>query len=255
MFKVILLSVSLFSVKSFATLKTEAAAYNAGKDQMEGYVAYEDLGAKTKPAILIVHDWMGLGHYTKAKAEEMAKLGYVAMAVDIFGKGQNPKDQGEAAKLAGKYKKDTPLLRSHIRAAYDKLLTYPNVDSKKVIIIGYCFGGTTALELARSGAPLAGTAVFHAGLSTPNPQDAKNIKSPVLVMHGGDDPYVPVAEVEAFKKEMKEAGVKLQFVVYPGAVHSFTIPDAGNDKSKGAAYNAEADKKSWQEFKKFLKKI
>ena len=128
-------------------------------------------------------------------------------------------------------------------------------NKNKVVVMGYCFGGTTALELARSGAPLAGTAVFHGGLSTPMPADAKKIKGPVLVMHGADDPTVPPAEVKAFKDEMNNAGVAMKFVSYPGAVHAFTNPAAGNDNSKGAAYNATADKESWIEFEKFLKTV
>jgi dienelactone hydrolase len=248
-------SVFLMSASAFATLQKQAVPYSAGADKMEGFLVYDDAVTKPKGAILIVHDWMGLREHTKMKAEQLAQMGYVAFAVDIYGKGKNPKNSAEAATLAGKYKGDRTLLRSHIRAAYDKLLTEKNVDPKKVIAIGYCFGGTTALELARSGVPLAGTAVFHAGLDSPTPADAKNIKGPVLVMHGADDPYVPAAEVAAFKKEMKDGNVKLTFVAYPGAVHAFTIPEAGSDNSKGAAYNADADKKSWAEFTKFLKKL
>ncbi len=129
------------------------------------------------------------------------------------------------------------------------------VNPRKILVIGYCFGGTTALELARSGAPLVGTVSFHGGLSTPTPEDAKNIKGPVLAMHGADDPNVPPAEVKAFKDEMSRAKVKLEFIAYPGAVHAFTNPAAGNDNSKGAAYNANADKKSWIAFEKFLKQV
>jgi dienelactone hydrolase len=146
------------------------------------------------------------------------------------------------------------LLRARAQAALDEILKLKFVNPKKVVAIGYCFGGTTALELARSGAPLVGTVSFHGGLATPTPEDAKNIKGKVLVLHGADDPYVPAKEVADFKEEMKKAKVKMDFVAYKGAVHAFTIPEAGNDNSKGAAYNAEADKKSWVEFQKFLKK-
>lgn len=238
-----------------AEIKKEAVLYKTPTAEMEGYVAYETKGVAKKPAVLIVHDWLGLNEYTKAKAEQLAQMGYVGFAVDIFGKGIRPKDGKEAAELAGKYKKDIPELRGRIGAAYTTVAAMKNVDPSRIIVIGYCFGGTTALELARSGARLMGTAVFHAGLSTPNPKDAKNIRGPVLVMHGADDPFVPPAEVEAFKKEMKEGKVRLSFIAYPGAVHSFTIPGAGNDNSKGAAYNAAADKKSWEDFTNFLKSL
>ena len=121
--------------------------------------------------------------------------------------------------------------------------------------MGYCFGGTSALELARSGAPLVGTATFHGGLSNPTPEDAKKIKGRILVMHGADDPFVAAAEVTAFKNEMKKTNVKMSFIAYPGAVHGFAIPGSGNDNSKGMAYNKEADKKSWIAFEKFLKEV
>jgi dienelactone hydrolase len=198
---------------------------------------------------------MGLAQFDKDKANLLAKQGYVAFAADVYGKGIRPTNADEAKQQATKYKDDRPLLRSHIRAAYDKLASMKQVNNKKLLVMGYCFGGTTALELARDGAPLVGTVTFHGGLSNPTPENAKNIKGRVLVLHGADDPHVPPAEVQAFKDEMKTAGVDMKFIAYPGAVHAFTNPAAGNDNSKGAAYNAEADKASWAEFEKFLKEV
>lgn len=250
----IILSVIL-AFQAQAEIKKEKVEYKTSQAQMEGYAAYDSAGESKKPAVLIVHDWLGLNEYTKAKAEQLAQMGYVGFAVDVYGKGIRPKDSKEASEFAGKYKKDIKELRERIRAAYTEVASMKNVDPQRIIVIGYCFGGTTALELARSGAPLMGTAVFHAGLSTPQLKDAKNIQGPVLVMHGADDPFVPAAEVETFKKEMKDAKVNLSFISYPGAVHSFTIPDAGSDNSKGAAYNAAADKKSWEDFTNFLKTL
>ncbi len=238
----------------FAAIKTESVDYIDNGVTMQGFVAYDDAVKNPQPGILIVPDWMGLGKFAKEKAEQLAKEGYVAFAVDVYGKDVRPKDTKEASQLATKYKDNRQLLRSHMNAAYNKLTSMKEVNKEKVIVMGYCFGGTAALELARSGAPLLGTATFHGGLSTPTPEDAKNIKGPVLVMHGADDPNVPTKEVEAFKEEMKKGGVELTFVAYPGAVHAFTNPDAGNDNSKGVAYNKEADESSWKEFKKFLHK-
>jgi len=219
---------------------------------MEGYAAYNDAIKTPRPGILIVHDWMGLTQFDKDKANQLAKEGYVAFAADIYGKGIRPASADEAKPLATRYKDDRALMRSRIRAAYDTLAGMKPADGSKLLVMGYCFGGTVALELARSGAPLAGTVTFHGGLSNPTPDDAKNIKGPVLVMHGADDPFVPPAEVQAFKEEMKNAGINMQFITYPGAVHAFTNPAAGNDNSKGVAYNASADKASWAEFEKFL---
>ena len=247
---------SLLAGSAVAAIKTETVEYSAPDGTvMEGYLAYDDEKKTPQPGILITHDWMGLGQFTKEKAEQLAKQGYVAFAVDIYGKGIRPKDSKEAGEWATKYKNDRPLLRQRMRAAYDKLVAMKSVNPQKVLVMGYCFGGIAALELARSGAPLVGTVSFHGGLSSPTPDDAKNIKGSVLVLHGADDPTVPPAEVEAFKEEMKKAGVNLKFIAYPGAVHAFTNPAAGNDNSKGAAYNEKADKASWEEFQKFLKEV
>ncbi len=240
---------------SVANVHTNPLEYSSPTQMMEGTLAL-DTGKKGKrPGILIVHDWMGNGPFSQNVAEKLAKDGYIAFAVDIYGKGVRPKNSSEAAALATKYKNDRTLLREQIRAAYDKLLTIPEVDKNHIVVMGYCFGGTTALELARSGAPLAGTVSFHGGLATPTPQDAKNIKGRLLIMHGADDPNIPPKEVQALKDEMQAAHVKYKFVAYPGAVHSFTNPAAGNDNSKGAAYNPEADKKSWAELQVFLKEV
>ncbi len=245
----------LLSMQAGAAIITQPVEYTANGTTMEGFVAYDDAIKNPRPGILIVHDWMGLSAFTKQKAEQLASEGYVAFAVDVYGKGTRPKDQKEAAQFANKYKADRPLLRSRMKAAYDALTAMKQVDKQKVVVMGYCFGGTAALELARSGAPIVGTATFHGGLSSPTPQDAKNIKGQVLVMHGADDPFESAQEIAAFKKEMADGNVNLTFIVYPDAVHAFTNPAAGNDKKSGAAYNAAADKKSWQDFEQFLGKV
>jgi dienelactone hydrolase len=252
----LLLFATLFSTpQGHAKIQTKVVDYkSADGATLEGYLAYDDAAKKPQPGILIVHDWMGLGDFFKKKAEDTAKMGYVVFAADIYGKGLRPKDAKEAAAFATKYKSDVPLLRKRAEAALAQLTNNKLVQPGKIVTAGYCFGGTTVLELARAGAPVTATVTFHGGLSTPHPEDAKNIKGPLLVLHGADDPYVPATEVAAFKKEMADAKVPMTFIAYPGAVHAFTIPAAGTDNSKGAAYNASADKKSWEEFKKFLSK-
>ena len=146
-------------------------------------------------------------------------------------------------------------MRQRVLAALDELKKNPKVDEKRIAAIGYCFGGTAVLELARSGAPILGVVTFHGGLDTPTPGDAKNIKGKVLVLHGADDPYVPPEQVAAFQEEMRKGGVDWQMVFYADAVHSFTKPAAGTDKSKGNAYNEKADKRSWEAMKSFFKEI
>lgn len=238
-----------------AKIKTEVVEYQAGGATLQGFLAYDDANTKPRPGILLIHDWMGVGDYAESRAKQLAELGYVAFAADIYGKGVRPANPKEAGALAGKYKDNRPLYRERLQAGLAQLTGNKLVAPGQVAVIGYCFGGTGALELARSGADLKGVVTFHGGLSTPTPQDAKNIKCPVLVLHGADDPFVKPDEVAAFKKEMADGGVKYTFIAYPGAVHAFTRPDAGNDNSKGAAYNANADKESWAEMKKFFGRI
>ncbi len=245
----------LFSINSIAQIKTELVTYSDGDVTLEGYIAYDESVKDKMPAVIIIHDWMGVGSFVKEKAEAIAKLGYVGFAADIYGKDNRPKDSQEAGKLAGMFKNDRALMRKRVNLALEEIKKKSIVNPDKIAVMGYCFGGTVALELSRSGADVKGAVSFHGGLDTPTPQDAKNIKGKVLVLHGGDDPFVPREQVAAFEKEMKDAGVDYQLFIYSGAVHSFTNPAAGNDNSKGAAYNEKADKRSWEAMKTFFKEI
>ena len=238
-----------------AALKTQAVEYHDGDALLEGYLAYDDSFAGPRPGVLVVHEWRGLNDYTKHRAEQLAEQGYVAFAADMYGKGIYARDHEEAGKLSGIYRNDRNLMRTRARAALSCLKNQPGVDSNKLAAIGYCFGGSTVLELARSGADLKGVVSFHGPLDTPNPADAKNIRGKVLSLTGAADSFIPPAQVAAFEKEMNEAGVDYRVIRYPGAVHSFTVPEAGNDPSTGLAYNPDADKKSWEEMKRFLQQI
>lgn len=222
---------------------------------LEGTVAYDTSAKGKRPGVLVIHEWTGIDDYTQMRLKKLAELGYVAFAADIYGKGVRPKTPQDAGATATIYKKDRPLMRERARLGLAELKKQSHVDSAHVAVIGYCFGGTTTLELARSGAKAQGFVSFHGGLDTPNPADAKNIKAPVEVYTGAADPSVPPAQVASFEKEMKDAGVKYEVVSYPGAVHGFTNPDHGNDPSKGVAYNAEADAQSWAAMKAFFKKV
>ena len=235
-----------------AELKTEVVEYRHGDVVLEGFLAYDDAAKGKRPGVLVVHEWMGHNPYVRKRAEQLAKLGYVAFALDMYGKGVRPKDDKEAAALAGKYKGDRNLMRARAGAGLDVLRKRPEGNPGRLAAIGYCFGGTTVLEMARGGADLVAVVSFHGGLDTPTPEDAKNIKGKVLALHGGDDPFVPTKQVEAFQEEMRNGGVDWQFFTYGGAVHSFTNPDAGNDNSKGAAYNEKADRRSWEDMRVFF---
>jgi dienelactone hydrolase len=240
------------SLASSADLARATVEYKQGDAVLEGYLVLDPQNARKRPGVVVVPDWLGVGAESKRRADDLARLGYVALVADVYGKGVRPKDGSEAGPLAGRYKGDRPLLRARVRAALDELLKQPAVDASRIAAIGYCFGGTTVLELARSGAPVAAVVTFHGGLDTPTPADARNVKGHVLVLHGADDPFVPPAQVAAFEEEMRAAGVDWELVKYAGAVHSFTNPGAGSDSSKGAAYTATADRRSWEAMKAFF---
>jgi dienelactone hydrolase len=241
-----------FASVSMAKINTTQVEYRHGDTVCQGWLSYDDAVKGPRPAILIVHDWMGVSDYQKMRAEQLAALGYVALAADVYGKGVRPANSTEAAAEAGKYYKDRALFRARVKAGLDFLSSRPQADPARLAAIGYCFGGAGALELARSGAPLKAVVTFHGSLANPTPEDAKNIKAKVLVLHGADDPYVKQDEVKSFMDEMRAAGVDWQLVQYSGAVHSFSDKRAGNDNSKGAAYNEAADRRSWRAMRDFL---
>ena len=241
---------------ALATVRSEPLGYKVGETQFEGVIYFDDADATPRRAVLVVHEWWGLNDYAKKRAEQLAQMGYVAFAVDMYGKGVNAKTMEEAAKMSGALKAgDRKVMRERINAALTILKTRKEVDPKKIASIGFCFGGTVSLELARSGAEIAGVVGFHAGLSTPNAEDAKNIKAKVLICTGADDPFVKPEEVTGFIDEMKKAKVNYEVNVYGGAVHTFTNPAAGNDPSKGQAYNAQAERRSWEKMRDFFGEI
>ena len=237
-----------------AALVEKAVTYESAGEICEGWHAYDDAVEGERPSVLICHQWTGLTEYEKMRARMLAELGYNVFALDIYGKGIRPQPP-EAGEMAGKFKKDRALYRTRLNDGLAVLKELPQTDGEKVAAIGYCFGGTGVLELARSGADIAGVVSFHGGLSSPAPEDAKAIRCEVVVLHGAVDPHVPVDEVAAFHKEMLAANVAYTFTAYPDAVHAFTQKFAGDDPSKGAAYNAKANKASWRAMKAFFDRV
>ncbi len=254
-FGVPLAAVFLFAGSASAAIQTQVVEYKHGNVVLEGFLAYDDALSGKRPGVLIVHEWTGVGDYVKGRARQLAKLGYVAFAADIYGKGIRPNNPTDAGKEATKYRSDRPLLRDRTTAGLKILQSNPLTDPRRIAAIGYCFGGGAVLELARSGAPIAGVVSFHGNLDTPNPADAQNIRSKVLVLHGAADPLVPPEQVAAFDKEMTDAKVDWQMISYGGVVHSFSNPGAGNDPSKGVAYNAKADRRSFAAMQQFFQEI
>jgi len=237
-----------------AAIHTETVEYKQGDTTLEGFLAYDDSISGKRPGVLVVHQWLGLTDYEKRRATMLAQLGYVAFCADIYSKDNQPKNVQEAGALAGKYKSDRALLRARVNAGLDVLEKNELVDTKRVAAIGYCFGGTTVIELARSGADLNGVVSFHGGLDSPTPADGKNIKCKVLVLAGADDPFQKPEDLTAFEREMRDNKVDWQIVFYGGAVHAFTQPDPGFVNA-GAKYNEKADKRSWEAMKDFFAEI
>jgi dienelactone hydrolase len=238
-----------------AKVRTETVTYRQGDTVLEGYLAWDDARRGRRPGVMVVHEWTGIGPYVQKRARQLASLGYVAFAADIYGKGVRPTTPKAAAAEAGKYRGDRALMRARARAGLDWLRGHRLVDPRRIAAIGYCFGGGVVLELARSGAPVAGVVSFHGNLDTPNPADARAIRGKVLVLHGADDPHVPPAQIAAFQQEMRQAGVDWQMVFYGGAVHSFTNPASGDDPKRGVAYNAAADRRSWAAMRAFFDEV
>jgi dienelactone hydrolase len=237
-----------------AAIHTETVDYQQGGTTLEGFLAYDDSISGKRPGVLVVHQWLGLTDYEKRRATMLAQLGYIAFCADIYGKGVRPKDVSEAGGQAGKYKSDRALLRARVNAGLDVLKKNELVDTKRVAALGYCFGGTTVIELARSGADLNGVVSFHGGLDSPTPADGKNIKCKVLALAGADDPFQKPEDLTAFESEMRDNKVDWQIVFYGGAVHAFTQPDPGFVNA-GAKYNEKADKRSWEAMKDFFGEI
>ena len=251
--KMLLLLAFMAACAAFASRPVD---YKDGDTVLEGALAMpKDVKDRT-PIVLIVHDWNGIDSYEEGRADQIAKLGYIGFAIDIYGKGVRPKDAKESAAEAGKFYRDNALLRSRVKAAIDFAATIPHVDMKRMAMIGYCFGGMTVLDAARNGVDVLGVVSFHGGgFKTSNPAKAGDVKAKVLVLHGDADTASPVADVEAFKQEMKNAGVDCRVVIYHGAKHAFTVPGSDKMGNPGVGYDAKADKASWIEMRKFLKEL
>jgi dienelactone hydrolase len=248
------LTLSLAAAQASAAIQTKEIDYQDGGTTLRGLLAWNDKINGLKPGVLVIHQWMGLTDHEKKAAIKLAEAGYTAFAADIYGKGQAPKNQKEAGELAGKYKADRALYRSRIQAGLDTLKKQGGVDVKNLAVIGYCFGGGGALEAARANMDVKGVVSFHGSLD--NPDAARPVIQPkVLVLHGAEDPYADAKQVAALEKELTESKADWQLVKYSGAVHAFTQPEAGNDKSKGAAYDAAADRRSWAALQAFFQEL
>jgi len=239
-----------------AAIKTEAVTYKEGQIEARSFIVYDDALSGKRPGVLVVPEWWGLNEYPMMRARMLAQLGYVAMAVDIYGDGKTTADPKQAGAWTDALEAgDRAELRTRIAAALARLKGDPHVDRARTAAIGYCFGGATVLELARSGAEVNGVVSFHGHYNTNAPAKPGEVKARILACHGADDPFQSPAQIQAFEDEMRKARADWQFNMYSGAKHSFTNPNAGKYGIPALAYNAEADHRSWQAMKDFFREI
>lgn len=247
---------SAYALPVGAEIVSKSVEYEHDGVTLEGFHAYDDEIEGKRPGILIIHQWTGLTEYEEMRAKMLAELGYNVFAADIYGKGIRPQPP-LAGEYAGKYKSDRELYRARMIAGLEVLKSDLRTDVSHTAAIGYCFGGTGVLELARANADVSAVVSFHGGLGAAEGMAAKKgeVSPAMICFHGAVDPFVSPDELDAFQKEMRDAEADLQFVSFSGAVHAFTQQMAGDDPSKGAAYDAKADKRSWEYLKVFLENV
>ena len=254
----VFLLLSLYALPTLAEIKGKEVIYSAGDTTLKGYLAVDTAKSGQRPAVLIVHEWWGHNDYARKRAQMLAKLGYTALAVDMYGDGKQASHPKDAKKFSGEVFSNMPAAKARFLAAIDLLKSQPSVDGDKIAAIGYCFGGGVVLAMARMGVDLDGVASFHGSLGTPAPAKKGAVKGKVLVLNGAADPFVKPESIDAFKKEMAAANVDYKLISYPDAKHSFTNPEADSFGQKfklPLQYNKKADQQSWAELQTFFKDI
>ena len=246
-----------FPGKSQTSLVEKSVVYQSEGANLHGYVVYDSKIKGKRPAVLVVHEWWGLNDYAKMRARKLAELGYIAMAVDMFGDGKNAKNPQEAQELTKPFYTNSGLSKQRFDAALTKIKEFPETDAQNVLAIGYCFGGSVVLNAAKTGSDLKGVVSFHGGLSGV-PADKKLLKAKILVCHGGADKFISDNDIHTFRHQLDSIGTDYTFKVYANSTHAFTNPESDtNAKNFGMpiAYNAEADKASWNDMKEFFAKV
>src|SRR4030095_2303921 len=235
-------------------LKEENITYSGDNTTMDGYVAYDANKEGKRPAVLVIHEWWGLNDYPKMRARKLAELGYIAMAIDLYGNGKTADNPDDAEKLSTLLYQNTQMAKTRFDAALNKLKTYSQVDTNNIAAIGYCFGGGVVLNIAKMGETLNGVVSFHGSL-VGTPADKNLLKAKILVCHGADDKWVQRPEVDQFKRQMDSVGADYTVKVYANADHAFTNPAATHNGEKfkiPIKYNAAADSASWNDMKEFF---
>jgi dienelactone hydrolase len=233
-------------------MATKDIDYHDGELALRGFLAYDETSGGKRPGILVAHEAWGLGEHAMDKTRTLADMGYIAFAADLFGNRKQITDIAEAGAIIGDLRQDPMKLRNRALAALRVLATLPQVDSTRLGAIGFCFGGTAVLELARGGADIRGVVCFHGSLDTSSPASPGRIKSSVLVCTGSNDPMIPPSQLNAFTDEMRNAEVDWQMTIYGSTVHSFTNPAADGSISPGILYNKKSDERSWRAMRSFF---
>ena len=239
-------------------IKGEAVDYKSGGVTLKGYLAYDENIKGKRPGVLVVHEWWGQNEYARTRARMLAELGYTALAVDMYGEGKTAAHPDDAGKFSSETMKNFPVAKERFEAAMKFLKKQKTVDPARIAAIGYCFGGGVVLNMARQGEDLKAVASFHGSLAAIKPAQPGTVKAKIRVYNGEDDEFTPKEAIDAFMQEMRDAKVDFQFINYPGAVHSFTNPDAtelGKKFGLPLAYNADADKRSWEDMTNFFAEV
>lgn len=258
LFGIGLLYMTLPGVTAAADIYTEEVRYYTNETEMHGFVAWDISNSDPRPGILVVHEWWGQNEHARESARRLAKMGYTALAVDMYGNGRTADHPDDARAMASHLQQNADLAAQRFAAAEALLRNHPTVAGNRLAAIGYCFGGTVVLEMARGGAHLRGVASVHGALATSSPARLGMTRPEVLVLHGKADPMVPTRQVEAFHREMREAGIKYRIVGFEGARHAFTNPESdriAEEFDLPVAYDATATEASWKELERFLSRI
>ena len=244
-----------FDSAATAVVHTEKVEYRQGNTLLRGIFAWDDMAPGKRPGVLVVHEWWGLNKHARDQARRLAESGYVGFALDMFGKGKVTTHPEDAQAFVTEATQDPEVVKARFNAALEVLRKSPHVDPTKLAAIGYCFGGGVVLGMARSGVDLAAVVSFHGVLATRTPAEKGMVKARLLVLDGGADPMVPPEQVQAFKDEMTAAGARFDVIIYPGARHSFTNPRADKAGMEGLAYDAVADRKSWEAMLEMFRQV
>ena len=238
-----------------AAIQTKTIDYEHNGTKLQGFFAWDDAVEGKRPGVLVVHEWWGLNDYARSRAEQLAELGYVAFALDMYGKGKLAEHPQDAMRMAGEVRANQQAWRERALAGLEVLKGHELVDTGRLAAIGYCFGGSTVLQLAYAGADLDAGVTFHAALPVPSEEDAENIKARLLICHGAQDSLIPEETVRQFRAALDAAGADYEMIYYAGARHSFTVPNADDHGIEGIKYDKEADRRSWRQMQIVLRNV